>query len=119
MEGVEYCLLGFSILVFFLFWGFQTDERFSPRFFKKVIPKNSFFRKIYTFKETRRNPLTYVKLIPYIISIVVLIAVFIIYIIYWFNPPLLIDFLRSRPVVLASFVYLIASFLYSLIFMEI
>lgn len=118
MDGVEYFILMISILMFFIFWRFQTDGKYTPRFFDKTIQENSSLRKFYPFKEKENNPLTYVKLIPYLISIVVLIIVFIIYIIYWINPPLLIDFLRSKPVVIAFVVYFCAGFLYSLIFID-
>lgn len=118
MDFTVYTIFLLSLTVFCLFLSFQKSERFSPRFFNKVIPKDSFWRKLYPFKEYKINPLKYIKFIPFFISTVVLIIVVIIYIIYWISPSLVVGFLSCRPCKIAFFVYLCVGFLYSVIFID-
>lgn len=93
---MAYVLLGGALLAFILACNAQFDRKFDGRFFDMEISKNSIWRKIYPFKEKETNPLRYVKWIPFVITFIILIAVLIVYIVYWISPSLLSGFLESK-----------------------
>lgn len=112
MEFGTHTLL-FKVLSGFVFacvW--QFSPKHGIRFKNNVIPQNSVLRKFYPFKESEFNPLIYVKLVPFYICFLILIAVLILYIVYWINPESLEAFLISPGVNIAGFVYLILTFIY-------
>lgn len=100
-----YFLLIGAVWAFFAACCWQFNFKCGGRFEKTRIPDNSFFRKIYPFKEDPLDPLLYVKLIPFLVCTLVFIAVLIVYIIYWINPNLLSAFLTSDICMVVSFSY--------------
>ena len=108
---MAYGLLGSVVLVFIAACRCQFDGKYGGRFFDKEIPKDSVWRKIYPFKESETNPLLYVKLIPFFITFIILIAVLIIYIVYWISPPLLEEFLLSKLCAWISVSYFVIDFI--------
>lgn len=110
-----YFLLIGAVWGFFVACGWQFDFKCGRRFEKTRIPDNSFFRKIYPFKEDPLDPLLYVKLIPFLVCTLVFIAVLIVYIIYWINPSLLSAFLTSDICMVVSVSYYFLTSIYILI----
>lgn len=113
---MEYSLLIFTVLSFIAACNCQFSFKYGAEWTEHtIIPQNSFLRKIYPFKESKINPLKYVKLIPFYISCVILISVFIVYIVYWVSPSLLLTFLQSKLVAILSFIYFLITFIYYII----
>ena len=81
---------------------------------KSKIPKDSFFQKIYPFKEDSFNPLLYVKFIPFLVCCLIFIIVFFVYVIYWINPDLLVNFLQSKGCLYGSIGYTVIVALYTI-----
>lgn len=113
--GYEYILLIFTFCTVLLTGRIQFSAKYDARFFSKEIPKKSFWRKMYPFKERENNPLAYGKLIPFVISVFIFLVVFIIYVIYWISPELLRPFLVSKGVVIGAMCYPVIVVIYMLI----
>lgn len=113
----NYGLLLFTTLAFVLACNCQFSYRSYGAEWTNltIIPKDSFWRKIYPFKEKETSPLKYVKLIPFYITFVVLVLVLIVYIIFWISPSLLAGILQSKAIIIASIVYFLVAFIYYLI----
>lgn len=113
---VEYSLLICAVLAFLIACNEQFDNKYGAEWTElTLIPKDSFWRKIYPFKENENNPLLYVKLIPFFITFFILIAVFIIYIVYWISPISLSSFLQSKWGFIISIVYFLIVLFYYII----
>lgn len=113
---MEYCLLAFVGVTFLMACRCQFDSKYGAEWTKlTIIPKDSFWRKIYPFKEKESNPLRYVMLIPFYITFVILVSVLIVYIIFWISPSLLSNFLQSIAVGFVSVAYMMVVFIYYLI----
>ena len=111
-----YILLGSVVLVFLMACNFQFDFRYGAEWTKLTkIPKNSVWRKIYPFKENETQPLLYVKWIPVVVTFIIMIAILIVYIVYWISPPLLSGFLRSKLCGWISVGYFIIGLIYVII----
>lgn len=115
IAGYEYALMIFTFVTVLMTVRVQFSAKYDARFFDKEIPKNSFWRKLYPFKEKENNPLVYCKFVPFIISVIIFIAVLIIYVIYWISPELLRPFLVSKGVVISALCYPMVVALYMLI----
>lgn len=110
-----YSLLIGAVWGFFAACCWQFNSKAGDRFEKTKIPDNSFFRKIYPFKEDALDPLLYVKLIPFLVCTLIFIAVLIVYIIYWINPNLLNAFLAGNICMLMSVSYSFITSIYLVI----
>lgn len=110
-----YSLLIGAVWGFFAACCWQFNSKAGDRFKKTKIPDNSFFRKIYPFKEDALDPLLYVKLIPFLVCTLIFIAVLIVYIIYWINPNLLNAFLTGNICMLMSVSYSFLTSIYLVI----
>ena len=115
---MAYFFLMMVALVFIAACNAQFDWKYSARFFDVEIRLNSIWRKIYPFKEREINPLRYVKWIPVVITFVILIAVLIVYIIYWISPSLLSGFLESKLCGWISLGYLFMYIIYSVVMID-
>lgn len=112
----NYLLLMFAIMSF----AFACDRQFNSKYgaewtHRTRLPKKSFLRKIYPFKESEINPLLYVKLIPFFVTLIILITVLIVYIIYWIFPFLLSAFLQSKICFILGISYFLITFVYYII----
>ena len=110
-----YGFLVIVLLVFILACNNQFDGKYGARFFDVEISKNSIWRKIYPFKEKENNPLRHVKLIPFYITFIILVAVLIVYIVYWISPSLISGFLQSKVCAWISLVYLYVDIIYIIV----
>lgn len=72
------CILSVLIMNFSnLILGSQNDCYFSDKTIKKLtVPKNSFLRKLVIFKENKmtNSPFLYIRVIPYLIQLVIVIV---------------------------------------------
>lgn len=115
IAGYEYALMIFTFVTVLMTVRVQFSAKYDARFFDKEMPKNSFWRKLYPFKEKENNPLVYCKFVPFIISVIIFIAVLIIYVIYWISPELLRPFLVSKGVVIGAMCYPMVVVIYMMI----
>ena len=116
MDAAYFHLIcAFFVWIVFLF--FLTEAKYYSKIFRDEIPENSFWRKLIKkiaprFREDKNNPLRYGKLIPFIVTSVILFALLIVYGVYWICPPLLTDFLHSRLSMWLSIIYMLVAVLY-------
>ena len=72
---VEYGCLTFVIMAFLIACDYQFGSKYGAEWtYRTIIPKDSFWRKIYPFKEKETKPLRYAKLIPFFITFVILMV---------------------------------------------
>lgn len=114
---VEYGCLTFVIMAFLIACDYQFGSKYGAEWtYRTIIPKDSFWRKIYPFKETETNLLRYAKLIPFFITFVILMVVLIVYIVFWVaSPPVLSEFLQSKVIAAISLAYLSIVVAYAII----
>ena len=113
---MEYSLLIFAALAFLMACNEQFDNKYGAEWTElTLVPKDSAWRKMYPFKDKENNPLLYVKLIPFFVTFFVLIAVFIVYIVYWISPSLLSYFLGSKWGFIIPMIYFLVVFIYYMI----
>ncbi len=110
-----YCFLGLMFLGFLISFSWQFDVVAGKRFMNTELPPDSFFRKLLPKKEDPLDPYLYVKVIPFFINVLIFLAVFILYIVYWIKPELLYDFLVSKYTVIGSGIYAGVNFVYLII----
>ena len=69
--------IGSILISFIIACRWQTDGKYGCGFENTRIPENSFWRKLYPFKERPDNPLLYVKFIPFLICLVITLGMLI------------------------------------------
>ena len=111
----HYIMLISAFFGLFISFCWQFNIKAGDRFINTRIPDNSFFRKIYTFKEDTADPLLYVKFIPFLIAILIFISVLIAYVVFWINPNLLYNFLKSDGCIVGSLAYSAVSVIYLIV----
>lgn len=111
----QYIMLIFAFFGLFVSFCWQFNIKAGNRFIKTKIPDNSFFRKIYPFKQDSADPLLYVKFIPFLLAVLIFISVLIVYIVYLINPNLLDSFLKSDGCIFGSLAYGAVSVIYLIV----
>lgn len=113
MEAYVFLGLMFWGLLFSFSW--QFDAVAGKRFMNTELPPNSFFRKLLPKKEDPIDPYLYVKVIPFFINVLIFLATFILYVVYWIKPELLYDFLINKYALIGAAIYAGIDFIYLII----